>query len=43
MTATVTGLSIIQGLASALDTLLPSAWTSTEQYLMGLWVQRMGK
>lgn len=42
MTANVTGLSIIQGMASALDTVLPSAWTSGKPQLVGLWTQRMG-
>ncbi|KAJ3573733.1 hypothetical protein NP233_g2238 [Leucocoprinus birnbaumii] len=41
MTASVTGNSIIQGLTSALDTLLPSAWTSSRPNLIGLWSQRM--
>jgi MATE family multidrug resistance protein len=41
MTASVTGFSIIQGLASALDTVLPSAWTSDKPQLVGLWTQRM--
>ncbi|KAF8630233.1 hypothetical protein AX15_003035 [Amanita polypyramis BW_CC] len=41
MTASVTAFSVIQGLASALDTLLPSAWTSSEPRLVGLWAQRM--
>ncbi|KAF9254752.1 MATE efflux family protein [Marasmius fiardii PR-910] len=41
MTAGVTGLSIIQGLTSALDTVLPSAWTSSQPQLVGLWAQRM--
>ncbi|KAI0252928.1 mate-domain-containing protein [Lactifluus subvellereus] len=41
MTATVTGHSIIQGLASTLDTMLPSAWTSPQPQLVGLWSQRM--
>ncbi|EPQ53474.1 MATE efflux family protein [Gloeophyllum trabeum ATCC 11539] len=41
MTASVTGLSIVQGFASALDTMLPSAWTSSEPKLVGLWAQRM--
>ncbi|KAF9242288.1 MATE efflux family protein [Melanogaster broomeanus] len=40
MTANVTGLSVIQGMSSALDTVLPSAWTSQPQ-LVGLWTQRM--
>ena len=43
MTANVTGLSIIQGMSSALDTVLPSAWTSDQPRLVGLWTQRMGK
>ncbi|TFL01933.1 MATE efflux family protein [Pterulicium gracile] len=42
MTASVTGLSIIQGFTSALDTMLPSAWTSDQPELVGLWSQRMG-
>lgn len=41
MTAGVTGFSIVQGFASALDTLLPSAWTSGNPRLVGLWLQRM--
>ncbi|KAK7451018.1 ethionine resistance protein, variant 2 [Stygiomarasmius scandens] len=41
MSVNVTGLSIIQGFASALDTLLPSAWTSPHPQLVGLWTQRM--
>jgi MATE family multidrug resistance protein len=41
MTATVTGYSIIQGFTSALDTMLPSAWTSSQPQLVGLWSQRM--
>ncbi|KAJ3566573.1 hypothetical protein NP233_g6916 [Leucocoprinus birnbaumii] len=41
MTASVSGFSIIQGFTSALDTLLPSAWTSTQPQLVGLWAQRM--
>ncbi len=43
MTASVTGFSIVQGLASALDTLLPPAWTSSEPQLVGLWAQRMSE
>ena len=43
MTATVTGYSVIIGLTSALDTVLPSAWTSNQPHLVGLWAQRMGK
>ncbi|GLB43702.1 putative multidrug oligosaccharidyl-lipid polysaccharide flippase [Lyophyllum shimeji] len=41
MTASVTGLSVLQGITSALDTLLPSAFTSTQPQLVGLWAQRM--
>ncbi|KAJ7751545.1 mate-domain-containing protein [Mycena maculata] len=41
MTAGVSGFSIIYGLSSALDTLLPSAWTSQKPELVGLWTQRM--
>ncbi|KAG5638933.1 hypothetical protein H0H81_008702 [Sphagnurus paluster] len=41
LTGSVTGASILQGLASALDTLLPSAYTSSQPQLMGLWAQRM--
>ncbi|EIN09165.1 MATE efflux family protein [Punctularia strigosozonata HHB-11173 SS5] len=41
MTGAVTGLSIIHGMASALDTVLPSAWTSPHPDLVGLWTQRM--
>ncbi|RDB24495.1 hypothetical protein Hypma_008480 [Hypsizygus marmoreus] len=41
MTGSVTGYSVLQGLASALDTLLPSAYTSPEPHLVGLWAQRM--
>ncbi|KIK58000.1 hypothetical protein GYMLUDRAFT_45564 [Collybiopsis luxurians FD-317 M1] len=41
MTVNVTGLSIIMGFASALDTVLPSAWTSERPELVGLWTQRM--
>jgi hypothetical protein len=43
MTASVTGFSVLQGLSSALDTLLPPAWTSKEPRLVGLWTQRIGK
>ena len=43
MTAGVTGYSIIVGFASTLDTLLPSAWTSSQPKLVGLWSQRMGE
>ncbi|KAF8067574.1 mate-domain-containing protein [Lyophyllum atratum] len=41
MTANVTAFSIIQGFTSALDTMLPSAWTSSQPHLVGLWSQRM--
>ncbi|KAJ4480198.1 mate-domain-containing protein [Lentinula aciculospora] len=41
MTVNVTGLSIIMGFASALDTVLPSAWTSDRPELVGLETQRM--
>ncbi|KAL0958292.1 hypothetical protein HGRIS_000439 [Hohenbuehelia grisea] len=41
MTASVSGFSVIQGFTSALDTMLPSAWTSDEPKLVGLWSQRM--
>ncbi|KAF5349339.1 hypothetical protein D9758_011758 [Tetrapyrgos nigripes] len=41
MTANVTALSIIQGFISALDTMLPAAWTSRSPELVGLWSQRM--
>jgi hypothetical protein len=43
MTASVSGFSIIQGFTSTLDTMLPSAWTSSQPQLVGLWAQRMGK
>ena len=43
MTAGVSGYSVIMGLTSALDTVLPSAWTSDEPQLVGLWAQRMGQ
>jgi Na+-driven multidrug efflux pump len=43
MTASVSGYSVISGLTSALDTVLPSAWTSNEPELVGLWAQRMGQ
>lgn len=42
MTANVTGLSILAGMSTALDTVLPSAWTSDQPQLVGLWTQRMG-
>ncbi|KAG6877022.1 hypothetical protein C0992_011044 [Termitomyces sp. T32_za158] len=42
MTANVTGSSVLQGLASGLDTVLPAAFTSPQPQLVGLWAQRMG-
>ena len=41
MTASVTGFSIMQGFLGSLDTLLPSAWTSSNPQLVGLWCQRL--
>lgn len=41
ITATVTGLSLVHGFASALDSLLPQAWTSEHPENVGLWAQRM--
>ncbi|KAF7318306.1 RNA helicase [Mycena chlorophos] len=41
MTGSVSGFSILQGLVTALDTMLPSAWTSPQPQLVGLWAQRM--
>ncbi|KAJ1302149.1 hypothetical protein OPQ81_000977 [Rhizoctonia solani] len=41
MTAAVSGLIIIHGFASALDSLLPQAWTSDRPQNVGLWTQRM--
>lgn len=41
MTASVSGYTIIQGLSSALDTLLPAAWASSKPQMVGLWSQRM--
>lgn len=41
MTASVTGLTIAHSFASALDTILPPAWTSGDPTLVGLWTQRM--
>jgi multidrug resistance protein, MATE family len=43
MTASVSGYSIVLGLSSALDTVLPSAWTSDQPQLVGLWAQRMSQ
>lgn len=37
----VTGFTILLGFVSALDSLLPQAWTSHPP-LVGLWSQRMG-
>jgi multidrug resistance protein, MATE family len=42
MTAVITGFGFISGSCSALDTVLPSAWTSSTPQLVGLWTQRMG-
>lgn len=39
MTSSVTCFSILQGLATALDTLLPAAWTTNPTHV-GLWSQR---
>lgn len=41
ITANVTGFSVISGLVSALDTLLPASYTR-QPHLMGLWTQRVG-
>lgn len=41
MTAAVSCYSIVQGIATALDTLLPAAWTSCDPTRVGLWTQRM--
>ncbi|KAG6919139.1 hypothetical protein DXG01_008946 [Tephrocybe rancida] len=41
MTANVSGMSMIKGLTSALDALLPSAYASSRPELVGLWSQRM--
>ena len=43
MTASVSGYSIILGMTTALDTILPSAWTSNQPQLVGLWAQRMSQ
>lgn len=40
MTASVTCFSIMQGLATALDTLLPAAWTGSDRRHVGLWTMR---
>ncbi|SPO22237.1 uncharacterized protein UTRI_02247_B [Ustilago trichophora] len=41
MTANVSGFSVLSGFISALDTLLPSAYTQQPKSV-GLWTQRMG-
>ena len=41
MTANVTGFSVISGLVTALDTLLPASYTRNPK-MMGLWTQRVG-
>ena len=41
MTASVTAFCVMQGFLSSLDTLLPSAWTSPNPQLVGLWCQRV--
>ncbi|OCF45939.1 MATE family multidrug resistance protein [Kwoniella heveanensis CBS 569] len=41
MTAAVSCFSILQGLCTAMDTLLPAAWTSSDPSRVGLWTQRM--
>ncbi|KAG6810492.1 hypothetical protein H0H92_011618 [Tricholoma furcatifolium] len=41
LTANVTAFTIMLGFAAALDTMLPSAWTSSQPQLVGLWSQRM--
>ncbi|OCF54823.1 MATE family multidrug resistance protein [Kwoniella mangroviensis CBS 10435] len=41
MTAAVSSFSILQGLCTAMDTLLPAAWTSSDPSRVGLWTQRM--
>ncbi|KDQ10326.1 hypothetical protein BOTBODRAFT_36427 [Botryobasidium botryosum FD-172 SS1] len=41
LTASISGYSLVQGLVSALDSLLPQAWTSGNPQLVGLWSQRM--
>lgn len=43
MTASVSGFSVLQGFSSALDTMLPSAWTSPHPQYVGLWTQRMSE
>lgn len=41
MTASVTGFSLIIGMSTALDTMLPAAWTSGTPSQVGLWTIRM--
>ncbi|KAG6829808.1 hypothetical protein H0H87_010112, partial [Tephrocybe sp. NHM501043] len=41
LTANVTAFTLMQGFSAALDTVLPSAWTSPQPHLVGLWTQRM--
>lgn len=41
ITANVTGFSVLSGLVSALDTLLPASYTRSP-IMMGLWIQRVG-
>jgi Na+-driven multidrug efflux pump len=41
ITASFTGLSVVQGFACALDSLLPQAWTGEHPSHVGLWSQRM--
>lgn len=43
MFAMVTGFSIINGFIGALDTVLPSTWTSAQPELAALWTQRIGE
>jgi len=43
MFAMITGFSIVKGFISALDTVLPSIWTSAHPELASLWTQRIGE
>ncbi|KAH0580777.1 hypothetical protein H2248_002259 [Termitomyces sp. 'cryptogamus'] len=43
MTANLTGISILRGLSSPLETMLPSAHTSGRPDLLALWTQRTSK
>ncbi|KAG6907804.1 hypothetical protein DXG01_007343 [Tephrocybe rancida] len=43
MASAVTGFSVLNGLASGLETVLPTAFTSSEPQLVGLWTQRMAR